>query len=132
MALARREFTVVDENGNVVTDAQVEIRREVPGQPLASIYSDRDGVTPLANPFSVDPTTAVAAFHVAGGAYRIRAFKTEFERIERYVAIGTAAEMDLTPSEVMSPTIAQRRTSVHVADYGAVGFLFDDINDTDL
>jgi hypothetical protein len=92
--LARREFTVVDEHGNIVTDAQVEVRSEIAGQPLVSIYSDREGAAPLGNPFNVDSTTAVAAFHVAGGAYRVRAFKTGFERIERYVAIGTAAETD--------------------------------------
>jgi len=94
MALARHEFTVTDEHGNIVTDAQVEVRLEVPGQPLASVFADRDGETPLGNPFTVDPDTAVAAFHVAGGAYRIRAFKTGFERIERYVGIGTASETD--------------------------------------
>jgi hypothetical protein len=94
MPLARREFTVVDESGNIVTDAQVEVRREVAGTPLAPIFSDRDGLTPLANPFPVDEDTAVAAFHAAGGAYRVRAFKTGFERVERYVAIGTMAETD--------------------------------------
>jgi hypothetical protein len=94
MPLARREFTVVDSKGNIVTDAQVEVRREIAGAPLAVLYEDRDGNSLLGNPFNVDPTTAVAAFHVAGGAYRIRAFKAGFERIERYVAIGTAAETD--------------------------------------
>jgi hypothetical protein len=102
MALARREFTVVDEHGDIVTDAQVEVRSEIAGQPLVSLYSDRDGTTPLGNPFSVDSETAVAAFHVAGGAYRIRAFSGSFERIERYVAIGTAAETDagLIPTSI--------------------------------
>lgn len=94
MTLARREFTVVDQNGNIVTDAQIEVRKEIAGQPLAAIFSDRAGATPLTNPFNVDPVTAVAAFHVAGGAFQVRAFKIGFERIERYVAIGTAAEAD--------------------------------------
>jgi hypothetical protein len=102
MALARRELTVVDDHGNIVTDASIEVRREVSGAPLAALFSDRDGLTPLGNPFSVDPDTGVAAFHVAGGAYRIRAYKTGFERVERYVAIGTAAETDagLIPTSI--------------------------------
>jgi hypothetical protein len=102
MALARREFTVVDEHGDIVTDAQVEVRSEIAGQPLVSLYSDRDGNTPLGNPFSVDAVTAVAAFHVAGGAYRIRAYSGSFERIERYVGIGTASESDagLIPTSI--------------------------------
>ncbi len=94
MALARHEFTVTDEHGNIVTDAQVEVRREIAGAPLAVLYSDRDGLTPLINPFPVDSETAVAAFHVVGGAYRIRAFKPSLERVERYVGIGTASETD--------------------------------------
>jgi hypothetical protein len=94
MALARREFTVTDEHGNLITDAQVEVRQEIAGAPLAVIYSDRDGLTPLGNPFSVDPDTAVAAFHAAGGAYKVRAFKTGFERVERYVGIGLGSETD--------------------------------------
>ena len=44
MALARHEFTVTDEHGNIVTDAQVEVRLEVPGQPLASVFADDSGV----------------------------------------------------------------------------------------
>jgi hypothetical protein len=102
MPYARHEFTVVDSKGNIVTDAQVEVRREIAGALLAVLYEDRDGTTPLANPFNVDPTTAVAAFHVAGGAYRIRAFKAGFERIERYVGIGTASETDagLIPTSI--------------------------------
>src|SRR5262249_54012835 len=77
------------------TDAQVEVRREIAGSPLAPLYSDRDGDTPLGNPFSVDSDTAVAAFHVGGGAYRVRVFNSDgFDRIERYVGIGTAAETD--------------------------------------
>jgi hypothetical protein len=94
MTLARYEFTVTDERGNIVTDAQVEVRKEIAGAPLATLYADRDGLTPLGNPFNVDPDTAVAAFHVVGGAYRVRPFKVGFERIERYVGIGTAAETD--------------------------------------
>src|SRR5262245_36603504 len=102
MALARREFQVTDQAGNIVTDAQVEVRLDVPGQPLASIFEDRDGTIPRDNPFTVD-SNGVAAFHAAGGAYRVRAFSGAFERIERYVAIGTAAETDAGALPVSGP-----------------------------
>jgi hypothetical protein len=118
MALARREFTVVDESGNIVTDAQVEVRREIAGQPLAAIYSDRDGTTPLGNPFNVDPDTGVAAFHVTGGAYKIRAFKTGFERIERYVGIGTGSETDAGLFAVAVPPTWAFDSSTADADPG--------------
>jgi hypothetical protein len=93
MALGRWQATIVDEAGNVLPGAQVTVRREVAGAPFALVYSDRDGVTPIGNPFAADGE-GFAAFHVAGGAYRITVTKAGFTRTWRYVAIGTAAEFD--------------------------------------
>jgi hypothetical protein len=93
MALARWQATIVDESGNVVPGASVEVRSEAPGAPLVSLYADRDGETPLSNPFAAD-ADGFAAFHVAGGAYKVRAAKAGFERVWRYVSIGTNAERD--------------------------------------
>lgn len=93
MVLARWQATVTDEAGNILPGAQVEVRREVTGAPLATLYSDRAGTTPMGNPFSVDPE-GFAAFHVVGGAYRITATYGDFTRIWRYVAVGLAAETD--------------------------------------
>src|SRR5690606_25389399 len=95
----------LDLKGNAVTSFQVEVRREIAGTPLASIFSDRAGSTPLGNPFTPDPDDdGHFRFHAAGGAYRVRAFNasTGFERIWRYVAIGTASETDggLIPTSV--------------------------------
>jgi hypothetical protein len=98
MPLARWQATIVDEAGNIQTAASIEVRGETPGSPLASIFSDRDGVTPLGNPFSSD-AEGFAAFHVVGGAYRITATKGAFSRIWRYVGIGTAQEADATEGE---------------------------------
>lgn len=95
MPLARHQFTVTDAQGNVVPSAYIEVRREIGGQPLVQLYSDRNGVTPLGNPFQCD-SEGFAAFHVAGGAYQVRAYKTGFERTLRYVGVGTASEVDLT------------------------------------
>jgi len=100
MPLARYQFTVVDDAGNVLPAASVEVRREAAGAPIASIFSDREGATPLGNPFVADGD-GYAAFHAAGGAYRITASKNGFSREWRYVGIGLASESDgfnvLTP-----------------------------------
>lgn len=94
MAFARYQFTVTDEAGNVVPQAFVRVRAERPGLPLATIYSDRNGQDNIANPFQADGD-GYAAFHVAGGAYQVEAFKGAFSRTWRYVGIGLASETDL-------------------------------------
>jgi len=93
MVLARWQATVVDDEGNILTAANVEVRREIAGAPIAVIYSDRDGLTPKANPFAVEPD-GFAAFHALGGAYRITATSGTFSRTWRYVPIGLGAETD--------------------------------------
>ena len=90
---ARWQATIVDDAGNVIPAASIEVRREIGGQPLAPLYSDRLGATPIGNPFDAD-ADGFAAFHVAGGAYQIVATSGVFSRTWRYVAIGTAAELD--------------------------------------
>src|SRR5689334_15628082 len=92
MALGRYQFTVTDSRGNVIPGANVEVRDEA-DLSLVSLFSDRDGSTPLGNPFTADGE-GFAAFHVAGGAYKIRVYSGTFERIWRYVPVGTAAEHD--------------------------------------
>src|SRR5690554_2925487 len=94
MALARWQATIVDARGNVQSGASVEVRREVPGQPLAALYSDRDGTQQLGNPITAD-AEGFAAFHVAGGAYQIKATKGSFTKTWRYAAIGLAGETDI-------------------------------------
>jgi hypothetical protein len=93
MALARWQSTIVDDEGNVQSAASVEVRSEEAGSPLVTIYSDRNGLTPLGNPMTAG-SDGYAAFHVAGGAYKITATKGGFSRVWRYVPIGTAAELD--------------------------------------
>jgi hypothetical protein len=94
MALARWQRTIVDNAGNILPGAQITVRREVSGAPLAVLYSDRDGTVPLGNPFTADPTTAFAAFHAAGGAHRIDVVSGAFSQTLRYVGIGTMSEKD--------------------------------------
>jgi hypothetical protein len=93
MALARYQFTVTDAAGNVVPDATVTVRREIPGAPLVPLYSDRNGTSSLGNPILSDADGFVF-FHCAGGAYQIIATKGAFSRTWRYVGIGLMAETD--------------------------------------
>jgi hypothetical protein len=92
MALARWQNTIVNERGAVQPGAFVEVRTEAGA--LAMLFADRQGATLQGNPFAVDAEGS-AAFHVAGGAYRITAYKGSFQKVWRFVPIGTAQEHDL-------------------------------------
>ncbi len=93
MTVARWQATIVNEKGDIVSGAQIEVRREIAGSPLATLFSDRDGLVPLGNPFTVG-TDGFAAFHSVGGAYRITATASGFTRTWRYVPIGLQGESD--------------------------------------
>lgn len=99
MVMARWQSTIVDDEGNVLPNAQVTVQREVAGAPLATIYQDRDGTIPLGNPFSAAAAPFAADghvwFHAPGGAYRITAESGAFTRTIRYKGVGTASEYDL-------------------------------------
>jgi hypothetical protein len=84
---------VQDDRGNIVPGAQITVQVETGGAPLATLYSDRDGAVPLANPFTIG-SDGLVAFHAAGGAYRITATSGAFSATWRYKAVGTAAEYD--------------------------------------
>jgi len=94
MVLAVHQFSVVDDNGNVVPNASIEVRQEITGSPIATLFSDRAGVVSLGNPFNADGE-GFAQFFVAGGAYRVTATSGALTRVWRYVAVGTAAEFDV-------------------------------------
>ena len=118
MPLARYQFTVVDDAGNVLPAASVEVRREAAGAPIASIFSDRDGATPLGNPFVADGD-GYAAFHAAGGAYRITATSGAFSRVWRYVGIGTLAEQDADAVAVVNITQTGHHDIAEIAEPAA-------------
>lgn len=106
MALAAFNFTVTDDDGNILNGASVEVRLESTGS-LASIYSDRDGLVPLGNPYTL-ADGAVGIFYADGGAYKITVTKDALTRIRRYVGIGTGGENDIeqiTDTDVLSSVI---------------------------
>jgi len=93
MSLAHYDLTATDEAGNIIAGATVEVRIEVPGAPLASLYSDRDGATPMANPTTTD-SNGYAEFFCLGGAHKVTVTSGALEKIRRYQAIGLNAEGD--------------------------------------
>lgn len=93
MAFARCNLVIQDEDGNIVDGASLEIVHELTGA-LPQLYSDRNGTT-IGNPFTA-ADGADAGFHVVGGVYKITATLGAFSRVWRYVAVGLAAETDLT------------------------------------
>ncbi len=93
MALARFQRTITDALGNIKPGSSVTVRHETVGAPLASLFSDRDGTTGIGNPITAD-SEGFAAFHVAGGSYRIDAVSGGETTTWRYVGIGLASETD--------------------------------------
>jgi hypothetical protein len=92
--LARFQRTVVDETGAVIASPTIEVREQVTNA-LVSLYSDRDGASAISNPFT-GTSGGLAAFHVAGGAYKITATSGAFTAEWTWVGVGTASEYDFT------------------------------------
>lgn len=97
MALARFQRTIVDASGNVVASPTIAVRDQVTNA-LISLYSDRAGATSISNPFT-GTSAGLAAFHAAGGAYKITATSGAFSISWDWVGIGTAQEYDFTDIE---------------------------------
>lgn len=92
MALARFQRTIVDASGNIVASPTVTVRDQATNA-LVSIFSDRDGLSALSNPFT-GTAQGLAAFHVEGGSYKITATSGAFTAEWTWVGIGTASEYD--------------------------------------
>jgi hypothetical protein len=80
---------------NISASSSVEVRRESDNG-IATIYSDVNGATPLANPFTAD-VDGQFSFYAAGLArgYKVTVTKGANVRVLRNVQIGTAAEFDI-------------------------------------
>jgi hypothetical protein len=92
--LARFQRTIVNATGDIVASPTVTVRDQATNA-LVTIYSDRDGLSALSNPFT-GTSAGLAAFHVEGGTYRITATSGAFTAEWTWVGIGTASEYDFT------------------------------------
>ncbi|MFH1342847.1 MAG: hypothetical protein ABIL01_16840 [Pseudomonadota bacterium] len=126
---ARKNIGVLDDDGNVVDNITIEVRIEVAGQPLAALKANRDGSTPLANPY-VATDGADAGFYALTGTYQIRAYlgpsgAPTFERIWRYEDVGkdvrnyggTSATSLLIASGVTKVFATQEGLAYQVGNY---------------
>lgn len=111
MALGRWQATIIL-NGSPAPGASVEVRNANTNA-LASLFSDRDGNTALANPFTVG-SDGFAAFHVAGGSYKIEASLGMDSRVWDWVAIGTLAEGDIDDLSDIAETVLE---SLEIVDF---------------
>lgn len=112
MAFAAYNYLITDDSGNVVTGASIEVRRESDNV-LATLYSDRAGASPIANPFT--DSTGTGRFHAAGAAYKVTATKGALTRSFRFVAVGLAAEQDFVFESITAAT-ANEGISVDATD----------------
>ena len=92
--LARFQRTIVDDTGAIIASPTIEVRDQV-SNALVSLFSDRAGASAITNPFT-GTAEGLAAFHVAGGAYKITATSGSFSETWTWVGIGTASEYDFT------------------------------------
>jgi hypothetical protein len=131
--LARFQRTVVDDTGAIIPSPTVEVRDQV-SNALVSIFSDRAGASALSNPFT-GTTEGLAAFHVAGGAYKVTATSGSFTAEWTWVGIGTASEFDFVDFEdyvddEISPLLADvaaAKTIPQNAQTGAYTLLIGDV-----
>lgn len=99
--LARHYVRIVDAFGSLLPGATIEVKSEEPGQPLADLFSDREGLVSIVNPFNIASapacfvTPSLVFFHVAGGSYQIKVTVGASVEIRNYVGIGTNQETDV-------------------------------------
>lgn len=115
--LARYDLTATDTNGNVIAGASVEVRLEVPGQPLAPLYSDRDGTIPVGNPLTTD-ASGDAGFFCLGGYYKVVVTSGVYTKTRRYIGIGLAQGTD-APAEGLTQRVHTAAGTVTVTNNDA-------------
>lgn len=95
MALARCNFAIQDDAGNLVDGASVRVEKWEAGFPLLSVpYSDEAGSMSLGNPYTASDG-GDAGFYAVGGYYRLVITHASFgTRTWNKVPVGLAAGTD--------------------------------------
>ena len=111
----------VDASGNVQTGVWVEVRRMVPGYPLATpLYEDSEGAATLANPFF--STSGEWEFYAVGGRYRARVYKTGYDKTWDNVPVGTAQAADIDAYAAAGFTWAPESATAAPPSNGCIRF----------
>lgn len=100
--------SIVDEAGNIMPLAAVEVRDQVTSN-LVQLYDDYDGASPIGNPTAADANGFVR-FYVAAGRYRIEATSGALSRTWEDEVLGldgALIEHRRTPAESVTPTSYQ-------------------------
>lgn len=114
--LARFQRTIVDNTGAIIASPTITVRDQATNA-LVSIYSDRSGASALSNPFT-GTSGGLAAFHVAGGSYKITATSGAFTAEWTWVGIGTASEYDYN---TIKKVLQNAQTSAYLLDITDLG-----------
>jgi hypothetical protein len=114
MALPIFQRTIVNDAGDVIPGASVEVRRESDNA-LVQLFSDRDGTVLLPNPTTADGDGFVQ-FFAASSNYKITATGSGGSVVWRYVDIGSA--------DLQADLAADTGSSLVGADDAASGSLF--------
>lgn len=127
--MMRWQRTIVDDAGNIQPGASVEVRRNVPGFPLAQVFEFNDGTGPLVNPLTAD-LTGYVFFHAAAGFYNIEASFGPDSREWTDVPLGTAQGTDAGVIPIPTPTTYLFATPITDTDPGAGFFKLNNANPT--
>jgi hypothetical protein len=109
MALPIFQRTVVTDTGDVVSGAEIKVEVEATGLD-ADIFSDREGNTPLDNPFLTD-VDGFAQFFVAPGEYRVIAtgptgtITWNFNALVGSMALQESDDVNITGGSIDSVTL---------------------------
>lgn len=90
----------IQDGVNVVPLAAAEVRDEATGN-LAPLFSDRAGMSGIANPTAAD-ANGLLQFYVEGGAYQIVVTSGAFSATWRYEGIATGSEYDVVDEDDMA------------------------------
>lgn len=129
MALNIWQRTIVDNAGNVIPDAEIEVF--LAGTTTnVDIFSDDDGDTALANPFNAGPTGGLAEgfarFYVAQGSYDIKATGGSDTITWLNVQIGDLTQPYASRAAAVAanvPAVAQRISYLNADGDYLVGFI---------
>lgn len=99
---------------NYKTSTPVTIKQNVSGTPLASIYLDEDGTTPLSNPMNTD-TRGVAAFYIEAGEY-IAEYQDDLQLVTSKFSVSTSVLQNLGGLTERSDLAQRNRFETTVAE----------------